>query len=296
MIWKTTREVEEALALGRPLVALESTVLAHGLPYPVNLETAAAMDAAIRAAGAVPAGIGLIRGEIRVGLGPAELEELAHGDGIRKCSPRDLAPAVAAGQSGGTTVAATMRIAHAAGIRVFATGGIGGVHRGHAHDVSADLVELGRTPMTVVCAGAKAILDLPLTLERLETEGVCVIGLETDEFPAFFCRTSGLPVDQRCDDIKQAAEIVRARDRLALPAAVLLTVPVPRNQALDPQVADGAIQAALADADEQSLHGKALTPFLLARVAELTGAASRDANVALLVNNARAAAELAVSL
>ena len=210
-------EVREALAAGAAVVALESTVIAHGLPRPHNLTAARALEDEVRQAGAVPATIAVLDGVPKVGLRPNDLERLATEKDVRKCSRRDLPLAMARGESGATTVSATMLLAHRAGIEVFATGGIGGVHRGHPHDVSADLDELGRTPVTVVCAGAKSILDLPLTLEALETRGVPVIGLGTDEFPAFYSRSSGLPVDQRCDSVAEAAEIVLAHRRLGLP-------------------------------------------------------------------------------
>lgn len=288
-------DVKDALAAGRPVVALESTLITHGLPYPINRDTAEHLEKIVRAAGAVPATIAILQGRIHVGLSPAELESLARAQGVRKCSRRDL-PIVLAGRlDGATTVAGTMYLAHLAGIRVFATGGIGGVHRGHPFDVSADLEELGRTPVTVVCAGAKAILDLPLTLEVLETKGVPVVGYRTSEFPAFYSRSSSLPVDIRCDGAREVAALMKCRDQLGLTAGVLVGVPVPTEHELPAAEAESAIAGALAEAEASGLRGKDVTPFLLARVSELTGERSRKANVALLANNALVAAEIAVA-
>lgn len=278
------------------MVALESTLITHGLPRPKNLEVARAMEAVIREGGGVPATIAILGGQITVGLTYEQLDYLAGAENVRKCSRRDLPIAVGHGEDGATTVSGTMMAAHMAGIRVFATGGIGGVHQGHPFDVSADLLELGRTPVTVVCAGAKAILDLPLTLEVLETQGVPVIGYGSDEFPAFYSRSSGLPVDVRCDTPGEVAAIVRARDALELPGGSLVAVPIPLEDELPASEAEQAIQRALAEAEAQGIAGKAVTPFLLARVAELTGEASLRANVALLLNNARVASAIAVAL
>ncbi|GAB4534906.1 MAG: pseudouridine-5'-phosphate glycosidase [Anaerolineae bacterium] len=289
-------EVQAALDAGQPVVALESTLITHGLPRPKNLEVARAMEATIRDAGAVPATIAILGGQITVGLTDEQLAYLASADQVRKCSRRDLPIAAGRGEDGATTVAGTMRVAHMAGIRVFATGGIGGVHRGHPFDVSADLLELGRTPVTVVCAGAKAILDLPLTLEVLETQGVPLIGYGVDEFPAFYSRSSGLPVDVRCDTPAEVAAIIQARDALGLPGGVLVAVPVPAGDELPSRQAEDAIARALADAEAQGITGKAVTPFLLARVSELTGQASLRANTALLLNNARVASAIAIAL
>jgi pseudouridine-5'-phosphate glycosidase len=277
-------------------VALESTLITHGLPHPKNLDVALALEAVVREAGAVPATIALLSGQITVGLTEEQLVYLAEAKNVRKCSRRDLPIAVGRGEDGATTVAGTMIVAHMAGIRVFATGGIGGVHRGHPFDVSADLLELGRTPVTVVCAGAKAILDLPLTLEVLETQGVPVIGYRTEEFPAFYTRSSGLPIDVRCDTPQEVAAVVRARDDLNLLGGTLVTVPVPPEDELSAAEAEVAIATALAEAEAQEIKGKAVTPFLLARVSELTGEASLRANVALLLNNARVASAIAVAL
>ncbi len=289
-------DVATALSRGEPVVALESTVITHGLPWPANLETAQAMERAARESGAMPATVALLAGEIRVGLTDAELEHLARQGGTaRKVSRRDLALAVSRGEDGGTTVATTMWAAQRAGIGVFATGGIGGVHRRHPFDVSADLPELARTPVLVVCAGAKAILDLPLTLEWLETHGVPVLGWQTDEFPAFYSRDSGLPVDQRVADAAEVAAFWLAQRRLGLGGA-LLTVPVPEEFAEPSAEVEKAIAAALDDADAEGVRGRAVTPFLLARVSALTEGASQRANRALLENNARVAAEVATAL
>jgi pseudouridine-5'-phosphate glycosidase len=289
-------QVQAALNAGQAVVALESTLITHGLPRPQNLEVARALEAAVREAGAVPATVAILGGEITVGLTGDQLEYLAGAEDVRKCSRRDLPIVVGTGQDGATTVAGTMLVAHMASLRVFATGGIGGVHRGHPFDVSADLVELGRTPVTVVCAGAKAILDLPLTLEILETHGVPVVGYASDEFPAFYTRRSGLPVDIRCDSPEQVAAIVRAREALQLPSGILVAVPIPAADELPAAEAEQAIARALAEAEAGGVKGKAVTPFLLARVSQLTGRASLRANVALLLNNARVASHIAVAL
>jgi pseudouridine-5'-phosphate glycosidase len=289
-------QVQAALNAGQPVVALESTLITHGLPRPDNLEVARALEAAVREAGALPATIAILGGQISVGLTGEQLEYLAGAEDVRKCSRRDLAIVVGTAGDGATTVAGTMLVAHMAGIRVFATGGIGGVHRGHPFDVSADLMELGRTPVTVVCAGAKAILDLPLTLEVLETQGVPVVGYGTDEFPAFYTRRSGLPVDVRCDMPEQVAALVRAREALQLAGGMLVAVPVPEEEELPAAEAELAIARALAEAEANRVKGKALTPFLLSRVSQLTGQASLRANVALLLNNARVASRIAAAL
>ena len=291
-------EVADALQARRPVVALESTLITHGLPYPDNLATARAIEAAVRDTnvGAIPATIAILRGQITVGLDDAQLEYLATAKDVRKCSRRDLGIAVARGLDGATTVAGTMIVAALAGIGVFATGGIGGVHRGHPFDVSADLEELGRTPVTVVCAGAKSLLDLPLTLEQLETRGVPVIGYGTDELPAFYSRTSGLPVDARADTPEQVAAIVRARRALGLGGGELVAVPVPASDELPRAEAETAIAEATRLADESGISGAAITPFILAKIAELTDGRSKRANVALLLNNARVAARIAQAL
>lgn len=286
-------EVAAARASGQPLLALESTLITHGLPYPENAQAGIRLEAVAREEGVTPATIALLEGQARIGLANEELTALAALKGARKCSLRDLPVAVARGESGGTTVAATMHLAHAAGIPVFSTGGIGGVHRGHPFDVSADLTALGSIPVTVVCAGAKAILDLPLTLEVLETQGVTVVGYRTDEFPAFYYRDSGLPVDVRCDSADEIARIIRARDEAKLRSAILVVNPVPEAEALPRDEAEAAIQQALAEAERAGIAGKAVTPFLLAKVSALTEAKSMKANLALLENNVRLGAAIA---
>lgn len=291
-------EVAAALMSGSPVVALESTLITHGFPYPANVNAALAMEAAIREEGAIPATIGVIAGAIKVGLSKEEIEILAGlgQNGVRKCSRRDLPIVVGLRQHGATTVAGTMIVAQMAGIKVFATGGIGGVHRGHPEDVSADLIELGRTPITVVCAGAKSILDLPLTLEVLETQGVPVIGYGINTLPAFYSRSSGLPVDQRVDTPAQAAAIAAARDKLGLQHGTLIAVPVPEADQLPLDEAERAIAEATKLADKQGIYGKAVTPFVLGKVLELTQGRSQKANIAALVNNAHVAAQIAVAL
>lgn len=288
--------VATAIEQRRAVVALESTVITHGLAYPFNKNTALDMENAVSAAGAQPATIAVLSGQMTAGLNEAQLEHLATaGKRARKCSVRDLGIAVGLGQDGGTTVAATMFIAAKVGIGVFATGGIGGVHRGHPFDVSADLVELSRTPVTVVCAGAKALLDLPLTFEHLETLGVPVIGYQTDEIPAFYSRKSGLKVDVNAQSVDEIAAIVRARRALGLPGGELVCVPVPAADELPIEIAEQAIVEAQALADAQGIHGAASTPFLLEQIARLTNGASVRANTALLINNARLAAALAAA-
>ena len=289
-------EVLEALNRRRPVVALESTLITHGLPYPVNQDVARGMEEAVRAAGAVPATIAVLKGRITVGLEPDQLAYLAQARNVRKCSRRDFPIVLARRGDGATTVSGTMIAAHMAGIRVFATGGIGGVHRGHPFDVSADLMELAQTPVAVVCAGAKAILDLPLTLETLETHGVPVVGYQCSTFPAFYTRDSGLPLDIRCDTAEAVAAILRSRDALGFPTGTLIATPVPAEHELPADVAEQAIVQALQEAEARGVRGKEVTPFLLARVSELTHEESRTANVALLKNNARAAAQIAGAL
>jgi pseudouridine-5'-phosphate glycosidase len=289
-------EVQDALETGRPLVALESTVIAHGLPYPANLEVARGMAATIRERGAVPATIAVLGGHLCVGLTADQLAHLATADGIRKASRRDLAVVVAQGCDGATTVAATTTIATWAGIEVFATGGIGGVHRDPPYDISNDLPTLASVPVAVVCSGAKSILDLPATLEWLETAGVTVVGYGTGEFPAFYARSSSLPVDVRVDTPREAAAIIRAGRRLGLAAGTLVAVPVPAVHALPADDLESTIAAALREAQAQGITGSASTPFLLKWIAEKTGGASLKANVALLENNAAVAADIAVAL
>lgn len=285
-----------AMTLSTPVVALESTLITHGFAYPRNLEIARDLEQVIRDAGALPATIAVLNGEIKVGLNAAEIEAFAQSKGARKCSLRDLGIAIGMKENGSTTVAATMFIAAHHGIQVFATGGIGGVHRGHPFDVSADLTELARTPVTVVCAGAKALLDLPLTFEHLETLGVPVIGYQTEDIPAFYSRSSGLKADVCAESAADVARIVKARRQLGLPGGELVCVPVPAEDELPREVAEAAIEKAQAMADAQGIHGAASTPFLLDQIAKLTNGASVKANMSLLRNNARAAAEIAKAL
>lgn len=290
--------VQAALAAGQPVVALESTVIAHGLPWPANMTVAQAMEEAVRAEGAIPATIAVLDGRIVVGLDAGDIERLATSSDVRKASRRDLAPALVQKATAATTVAGTLACATLAGIQVFATGGIGGVHRNAAEtfDISSDLTELARIPIITVCAGAKAILDLPLTLEYLETQSVPVIGYGTSELPAFFVRTSGLPVPYRADTPDEVAAIAKMQWQMGHSGGLLVTCPIPQEHSLAPHVAEQAIAAALHEAQEQRVHGAALTPFLLARVAELTGGESVSANQALLLNNASIAAGIARSL
>lgn len=285
-------DVAVALGQGRPVVALESTLIAHGLPRPLNWQTACQAEAAVRAAGAVPATICVWQGRPTVGLSAAQLEELAHRDDVLKASRRDLAAAVARGQTAATTVAATMHLAHLAGIRVFATGGIGGAHRGETDwDISADLVELARTPVAVVCAGAKSILDLPRTLEILETLGVPVVGYGTDEFPAFYVRSSGERLSARVDTPEEAARLLDAHWQLG-GAGVVLAQPLPADAAMDSVAFEAALRQAEAQAREKDVRGPALTPFLLARLAEVTKGQTLQANLALILANATLAAQV----
>ena len=285
-----------------PRVALESTVIAHGLPYPENVETALRLEAVVRSGGAEPCTIGVLTGAVVAGLTEAQIRHLATAPDVRKLSCRDLPVALARGWDGATTVSATMWVAHRHGIGVFATGGIGGVHRGSgppgsgSFDVSADLEELARTPVTVVCAGPKAILDLLATREYLETKGVTVVGFGTDEMPAFYSRTSGLPVDVRCDAAAEVAAVVRARRALGLPGAVLVTVPVPEAAEIPADELAPAIEQVHEEARRRGLHSGAVTPFLLARLGELTGGRTLHTNRALLEENARVAAAVALAL
>jgi pseudouridylate synthase len=291
-------EVAAALAAGRAVVALESTIVAHGMPWPDNLASAQQVEAEVRSAGAVPATVAILGGRLKAGLDAGQLEALARGGAaVAKVSRRDLARIVAARADGATTVAGTMIVAAMAGIRVFATGGIGGVHRGaeRSLDISADLQELARTPVAVVCAGAKAILDLPLTLEYLETHGVPVIGHGCSELPAFYSRDSGLPLECRLESAEGIAALLQAHWALGLAGAVVAN-PIPAEHAMPRERIDAAIRQALADAEAAGIRGKASTPFLLARVSALTGGDSLAANRALVLNNARLAAQLAVAL
>lgn len=296
MDFKYNQEVKSALENNLPVVALESTVIAHGLPYPQNLETGKKLENIIRKNGAVPATIAVIDGEFCIGLDDSQLERLAGGSDFRKISRRDLAVAVAKKLNCATTVATTMFIAHRAGIKVFATGGIGGVHRGSLPDISADLPELATTPMTVVCAGAKAILDLPATREWLETNGVCILGWRCDELPAFYSAKSGLPVDERIENAEEAARIVRSRDALEMQNAILVTAPVPLENEIPGENIDRILQSALDEADEKNIRGKEITPFLLKKMSEKSDGATLRANVALLENNAAIAAKIAAAI
>ena len=286
-------EVAQALAEGKPVVALESTIISHGMPYPQNVETALNVERIIREHGAVPATIAIIGGRLKAGLSAEEIEYFGKkGQAIHKASRRDLAVLCARGEDGATTVTTTMIIAHMAGIRFFATGGIGGVHRGAetTMDISADLEELGQTPVMVVCAGAKSILDLGLTLEYLETKGVPVLGYGTEELPAFYTRKSGFRVDYRVDTPEELAAAFKAQNDLGMKGGMLVTNPIPEEYAMPLETINAAIDQAIAECNEKGIHGKETTPFLLARVAELTGGDSLASNIRLVYNNAKVAA------
>ena len=291
-----TPEISAAIRDGKPVVALESTILSHGMPYPDNLAFAAEVERIVRAEGAVPATMAIIDGVLKVGLTQDELELMCKGEGVAKVSRRDLPIMVAEKRTGATTVASTMILASLAGIRVFATGGIGGVHRGaeKTMDISADLQELANTPVCVVCAGAKQILDIGRTLEYLETMGVPVIGVGTEEFPAFYCRRSGHRLDYAAKDAAEIAAILKAKWALGLEGGVLIANPISEEDGLDFGYMEGVIDTALAAADAAGVHGKDITPFLLAKVKELTGGESFKSNVSLALNNARVAAQIAV--
>ena len=289
-------EIRDALSSKKPIVALESTVIAHGLPFPHNLATALKLENIIRENGAVPATIAVFDGEFCVGLDKNQIERLATDKKIRKISRRDLPIAVGKKLNCATTVATTSFIAHRAGLKVFATGGIGGIHRGFSRDISADLPELARTPIIVVCSGAKIVLDLPATGEWLETNGVCVLGFGCDEMPAFYSRNSGLSVDERVETAAEVVLIAAARDDLNLPNAILLTVPVPVEFEIDPAELEKILSESLLLADKNKIHGKEITPFLLARMSEKSSGKTLAANIALLENNAKIAAQVAVAL
>jgi pseudouridine-5'-phosphate glycosidase len=293
---RTSREVATALSNHRPVVALESTVIAHGLPRPQNLETALRLKQIVRDNGSTPATIAVLGGKLCVGLDRQQLKHLATSREIKKLSTRDLAVAVAHEWDGATTVASTMWVAHSAGIKVFATGGIGGVHRGSLPDVSADLPELMRTPMIVVCSGAKIVLDLPATREWLETWGVTVVGYGCDEMPAFYSRQSGLPVDVRCDAPEQVIRLFKTQRELGVAGALLVTVPVPTEAEIPPEELRRILDQSLGDAEESHIAGRELTPFLLARMAALSEGTTLRANIALLENNALVAARIASAL
>ncbi|TXH68116.1 MAG: pseudouridine-5'-phosphate glycosidase [Thiothrix sp.] len=289
-------DVAAALAANQPVVALESTIISHGMPYPQNVETALKVEQEVRKNGAIPATIAIIKGRLKAGLSHDEIEQLGQGgQSITKVSRRDLPFIVAQGKTGATTVASTMIIAAMAGIRVFATGGIGGVHRGAetSFDVSADLQELAQTPVAVVCAGAKSILDLGLTLEYLETHGVPVIGYQTEQLPAFFTRGSQFKVDYRLEDAASIAQVMQAKWAMHLKGGLVIANPIPEQYAMPSSAIDGAIEQALAEANAQNISGKQATPFLLARVCELTGGDSLASNIQLVLNNARLASAIA---
>lgn len=291
-------EVAQAIAQGKPVVALESTIISHGMPYPQNVETALKVEEIIRANGAIPATIAILGGRLKAGLTPEEIEYLGkQGQKVTKASRRDLSVLVAQGADGATTVATTMMIAHMAGIKLFATGGIGGVHRGAetTMDISADLEELGQTDVMVVCAGAKAILDLKLTLEYLETKGVPVLGYQTEELPAFYTRTSGLKVDYRVDSPEMLAKVLKTQHDLGLHGGILVTNPIPEAYSMDAQAINAVIDQAIAEAEAKGIYGKETTPFLLAKVKEITGGDSLEANIQLVFNNAKLAAQTAAA-
>ena len=291
-------EVAAALAEGKPVVALESTIISHGMPYPQNVETALNVERIVRENGAVPATIAIIGGRLKAGLTPEEIEYFGKkGQAIANASRRDLAVLCARGEDGATTVTTTMIIAHMAGIKIFATGGIGGVHRGAetTMDISADLEELGQTPVMVVCAGAKSILDLGLTLEYLETKGVPVIGYGTKELPAFYTRSSGFQVDYRIDTPEELAKAFKTQNDLGFPGGMLVTNPIPEEYAMPLHTINRAIDQAIAECNAKGIHGKETTPFLLARVAELTGGNSLVSNIQLVYNNAKVAAKTAAA-
>lgn len=288
-------EVTEALSGGRPVVALESTVIAQGLPRPINLETARRLEQIVRDVGATPATIAVIAGRLYAGLNKEQIEFIANSSDIRKVSTRDLALARSGKWNGATTVASTIWIAHRAGINVFATGGIGGVHRGSLPDVSADLPELARTPITVVCSGAKIVLDLAATREWLETNGISVVGYQCEELPAFYSRRSGLPVDERVDSPDEIVGIVRSQRQLGILSALVVAVPVPEVAEVSSDLLERVIAESLEEAKENQISGRDVTPFLLSRMSEASKGATLQANIALLENNARVAAEIAVA-
>ena len=297
-LFTSSAEVAKAQAEGTPIVALESTIITHGMPYPQNLEVARQVEADVRAAGAVPATMAVLNGTLRVGLDDAELEALAKAKGVAKLSRADMAACIATGGTGATTVAATMIAARLAGIHVFATGGIGGVHKGAelTFDISADLLELAQTPVTVVAAGAKAILDIPKTLEVLETQGVPVIAYGQDDMPAFWSRESGLPAPLRMDDPAQIAAAHRLRGEMGVPGGQLIGNPIPKGAEISAEILAPVIARAQADADAFGISGKGVTPYLLQRIFELTEGKSLEANIALVRNNAKLAAGIAKHL
>ena len=291
-------EVAAALKANKPVVALESTIISHGMPYPQNLAMAREVEGIIRAEGAIPATIGIIKGRVKIGLSESDLLNFAQNTQVEKVSRRDFPLIIAQGKDGATTVAGTMIAAEWAGIKVFVTGGLGGVHRGvdQSWDISADLTELMQTDVTVVCAGVKSILDIPKTLEVLETAGVPVLGYRTDDFPSFFTRSSGCPVLQRCDDLKTVAKIIHAKQVMKLRGGLVLANPIPEADALEAAFIDKVITEALAEADTKGVSGKAITPFLLKNIVERTQGKSLVANIALVKNNAKVGAQLAKAL
>ena len=291
-----SEEVRQALDNQQPIVGLETAVVTHGLPYPTNIELAQAMENLIREEGAVPATVGVLGGKAQVGMNPTDIQLLAQDRDVIKVSRRDFSRAALKKLNGGTTVAGTITALHRAGIQVFATGGIGGVHRNAPYDISADLHTMAQTPVIVVCAGAKSILDLPATLETLETLSVPVVGYQSSTFPAFYARSSGLPVPSQVEDPEDAAVLARAHWEMGVNSAVLLAVPAPLEVALPDKAMQEAVDQALMDASEHNIHGQEVTPFLLKRVSELTGKSSMKANLGLLLNNARIAARVAVEL
>ena len=295
-LFEFSKKVEAALAARKPIVALESTVIAHGLPSPQNLGTAQRLETIVRGAGAVPATIAILGGKLCVGLNDKQLRRIAETHDIKKVSTRDVAIALARRWDGATTVASTIWIAHRAGIQVLATGGIGGVHRGSLPDVSADLPELARTPMVVVCSGAKIVLDLPATREWLETHGITVVGYQCDELPAFYSQKSGLSVDATVNSGKEVAELVKAQRALAIESALLVAVPVPAAAEVPSELLNRVLDDAVKEAEKSRIGGRELTPFLLSRMARQSGGATLQANVALLENNARVGAEIAGAL
>lgn len=292
-------EVQEALAANRPVVALESTIISHGMPYPQNVETALQVEQVVRDHGAVPATVAIIKGKLKVGISKEEIDYLGRkGLKVIKASRRDIPVLVAKGEDGATTVAATMILAHLAGVKIFATGGVGGVHRGAetTMDISADLEELAETPVMVVCAGAKSILDLGLTLEYLETKGVTVFGYQSEELPAFYTRKSGFKVDYRMDTPKEFADVYKAKEELGLRGGMLVTNPIPEAYAMDPQAISQSINEAIDEANRLGIKGKETTPYLLDKIQKITGGTSLAANIQLVFNNAKLAAQIACEL
>lgn len=294
--FKIDKNISFALKNKMAVVALESTVITHGLPYPQNLQLALDMEKTISDIGAIPATISVVHGKVNIGTSSEDLEYLSNANGLKKISIRDFGPACAKGLSGGTTVAGTLIAAEKAGIKVMATGGIGGVHLHSTHDISTDLIQLSRTPMILVCAGAKSILDLPATIEKLETFGIPVIGYKTDEFPAFYSKQSGLPVSAKANSSKEVVQIAKAHWDLGLSSTVLVVAPPPDEVAMDPEKLESIIEEALNELEQQNIKGQAVTPYLLSAVKEKTKGESLKANLGLLLNNAAIAAKIAIEL